>query len=246
MAYFGIIIDVILFVILIFCTWKGWKKGLILTVSGIAAVIIAFWGSNLVADSYAETFSPALRPFVSGQVDKAVDAAQTTFNDSVNDNGDEPDSSEEVFEVSNEALREIGFLSTAAKSMSDELSRQISETGIKLKNAMVDKITITLSRVLVMSVTFIVILIVFTIISNVVNLAFKLPGLRLVNEIGGAMCGLVKGLLLCFALCWVVRFTGFFLPDDSASHSALQDAVDHTLLFNLLNNINPLAWIFGV
>jgi uncharacterized membrane protein required for colicin V production len=246
MENFGIIIDVILFAILIFCVWKGWKKGLILTVSGIAAVIIAFWGSNLVADSYAETFTPALKPFVSGQVDKAVDNAQKFFDESLGDITDSPAVPDEVRVVSEYALQGVGFLSTAAANLADEFSGILTETGYKLKAAMVDRVTVTLSRALIMTVTFVVIIIVFTIISNIVNLAFKLPGLKLINEIGGAVCGLLKGLLLCFAISWVVRFGGFFVPEEAVQHSVLQEAISHTLLLRWFININPLSWIFGI
>ncbi|MDR2606309.1 MAG: CvpA family protein [Oscillospiraceae bacterium] len=246
MANFGIIIDVILFAILIFSAWKGWKKGLILTVSGIAAVIIAFWGSSLIADSYAEMFTPALKPFVSGQVDKAVDNAQKSFDESLIDTADTYDIPDEVRAVSEEALQGVGFLSTAAANLADELSETLNETGYKLKSAMVDRITITLSKALVMTVSFIVIIIVFTIIANIVNLAFKLPGLKLINEIGGVVCGLLKGLLLCFAISWVVRFIGFFVPEEAVQHDVLQDAISHTLLLRLLISINPLSGIFGI
>jgi uncharacterized membrane protein required for colicin V production len=239
MANIGIIIDVVLLAILVYCTWKGFKRGLILTVSGILAVIIAFWGSNLVADSYSETFTPALRPFVSGQVDKAVDNAQKAFDTS-------PNSTDEVRFVTQEALQDVGFLSTAAKNLAEEFSSTLSETGYKLKAAMVDKITDTLTRALVMTVSFIIIIIVFTIIANVVNLAFKLPGLKLINEIGGAVAGLLKGLIFAFALSWVIRFIGFFVPESSIDHALLQQAIDKTLLLRLFININPLSAIFGV
>jgi hypothetical protein len=54
-------------------------------------------------------------------------------------------------------------------------------------------------------------LILLVAIGNIGNLSFRLPNLELVDEIGGAVLGFVKGFLYCVLLCWVLSFLGLVI-----------------------------------
>jgi hypothetical protein len=79
--------------------------------------------------------------------------------------------------------------------------------------------------------------ILFTVIANLVNLAFKLPGLELINDIGGAVFGLLKGLIFLFAIAWLIRFLGFIIPEST---------LNKTIVLKWLMVNNPIITIFGV
>ena len=76
------------------------------------------------------------------------------------------------------------------------------------------------------------IIIIFVVLANIINLAFKLPGLELVNELLGLILGLVKGFAIVFCIAWLARFFGLLLPEG---------AIDKTLILAWLIKVNPLT-----
>ena len=68
----GIVIDIVLALIVILFVWRGYKNGLIISLVGALALVIAFAGANIVARTFSDEFSGMLEPFVGGVVDKAV------------------------------------------------------------------------------------------------------------------------------------------------------------------------------
>ena len=71
------------------------------------------------------------------------------------------------------------------------------------------------------TLAFLLILIILTVIGNLPNLSYKLPNLDLVNDIGGAVLGLVRGLLFCALLVWLLKFLGIILGQDTLADSTL-------------------------
>ena len=229
----NIIIDLLLVGVLALCTWGGYRKGLILGVSAILALIVAFYGANFLANTYSQEFTSMLEPFISGAVDTAVDDASVEYRADQN----KPEDSDEVFDVSFSSLNNLGILKSAAENIASELAADVQEAGNTLKSAMVHKLASTIAYVAVLIIAFILIIIVFSVIANIINLACKLPGLALLNDIGGAAFGLCKGLIIVFALSWALRFFGFVIP---------METVDKTLVLSWLMDHNPIVSIFGL
>ena len=57
----SLIIDLILIAIVAFCAWNGYRKGFIMGISGILALIVAFYGAQIVADTYSQEFTSMLK-----------------------------------------------------------------------------------------------------------------------------------------------------------------------------------------
>ncbi|NLV50937.1 MAG: CvpA family protein [Clostridiales bacterium] len=234
-----VIIDLVLVAILAVSGWSGYRKGFILGLSGVLALIIAFYGANLVAETYSSEFTVILEPFVSGLVDKAVDDAAEKVEETDYQGNDETEGmkNKKVYDVSFESLRKLGILKTAAENISNEISESVTEVGQNLKNTLVKKLCSTIAYVITLIVVFILILIVITVIANILNLAFKLPGLELINDILGTALGLLKGLILVFVIAWVLRFTGFLLSEER---------IDNTFVLKWLIAYNPITAILGL
>lgn len=234
----NIIIDLVLIGILALCVWNGYRKGLILGISGILALVVAFYGANLIAETYSSEFTSMVEPFIAGIVDKSVDETSEDLETPA-ENGDlDPSANpEQVYEVSYESLRKIGILKSAASNIAEELKNEVDQIGSKLKTAVIHKLAGTLAYVAVLIIVFLLIVIIFAVISNLLNLAFKLPGLELLNEIGGTLFGLLKGLIFIFAISWALRFFGFVIPETT---------VNKTVLLKWLMNNNPIIAIFGL
>jgi uncharacterized membrane protein required for colicin V production len=229
----NIILDLLLIGILALCVWNGYRKGLILGISGILALVVAFYGANLIAETYSSEFRSMVEPFIAGLVDKAVDETTEDENAAVGEIAD----ADQVYHISFDSLKRLGILKSAASNLADELKEEVDQIGGRLKTAMIHKLSVTLSYVAVLVIVFLLIVILFTVIANLVNLAFKLPGLELINDIGGAVFGLLKGLIFLFAIAWLIRFLGFIIPEST---------LNKTIVLKWLMVNNPIITIFGV
>lgn len=238
----NIILDLVLIAIIAFCGWTGYRKGFILGISGILALIIAFYGAQLVADTYSQEFNSMLTPFVTGIVDKAVNEAKEELMSEAPDvSGDAVENTAadevDVYSVTYEALGKIGILKSAAEDIAEELSQTVSNTGKALREGLVAALCSKIAYVLTATIVFLMILIVFTVLANIINLAFKLPGLEVINDVFGGLFGVAKGLILCFAIAWVLRYTGFILKED---------VVNKTLVLEWMMENNLVSKFFGI
>ena len=63
------VLSMIFLIILVFCSWSGYKKGLIMGIFSILAFVVSVYGANLLAVTYSGEVVDALRPFASGFVE---------------------------------------------------------------------------------------------------------------------------------------------------------------------------------
>ncbi len=219
----SLIIDLILIAIVAFCAWNGYRKGFIMGISGILALIVAFYGAQIVADTYSQEFTSMLKPFVSGIVDAAVADVPV---------GDKSGYDEEnVYEVTYDALGNIGVLKSAAQDIANEIAERVERTGQTMREEIVSVLCSKIAYVITAVVVFLLILIVFTVIANILNLAFKMPGLEFINETLGALFGLAKGAIIVVAIAWVMRYLGVLVDEDIVNKTVLLEwLMDHNLV----------------
>lgn len=219
----SLIIDLILIAIVAFCAWNGYRKGFIMGISGILALIVAFYGAQIVADTYSQEFTSMLKPFVSGVVDAAVADVQI--------GGEDGYDNEEVYEVTYDALGNIGILKSAAQDIANEIAERVERTGQTMREEIVSVLCSKIAYVLTSVIVFLLILIVFTVIANILNLAFKMPGLEFINESLGALFGFAKGAIIVVAIAWVMRYLGVLVDEDIVNKTVLLEwLMEHNLV----------------
>ena len=219
----SLIIDLILIAIIAFCAWNGYRKGFIMGISGILALIVAFYGAQIIADTYSQEFNSMLKPFVSGIVDSAVAKVQEDTVDTFDE--------EDVYGVTYDALGNIGILKSAARDIADEIANKVERTGQTMREEIVSVLCSKISYILTVVVVFLMILIVFTVIANIINLAFKLPGLEFINELFGALFGFAKGAVIVVAIAWVMRYLGVLVDEDIVNKTVLLEwLMEHNLV----------------
>ena len=84
---------------------------------------------------------------------------------------------------------------------------------------------------------FLVLLIVLKLISNVLGLLTAVPGLHLMNALGGGVLGLLQGYLILCAVIWAAQFFG---------NGISEQVVEQTVLFRFFVALNPIEWVSGV
>ena len=219
----SIIIDLILVAIIAFCAWNGYRKGFIMGISGILALIIAFYGAQIVADTYSQEFTSMLKPFVSGIVDNAVASTQEENSAQYEEN--------DVYGVTYDALGNIGVLKTAAEDIAQEIAEKVERTGQTMREEIVNVLCSKIAYVLTAIIVFLLVLIVFTVIANILNLAFKLPGLEFINEIFGGIFGFIKGAIIVVTIAWVMRYLGVLVDEDIVNKTVLLEwLMEHNLV----------------
>ncbi len=224
----SIIIDLVLVAIVAFCAWNGYRKGFIMGISGILALVIAFYGAQIVADTYSQEFTSMLKPFVSGVVDSAVAGVQEDNSEKYEDS--------DVYEITFDALGSIGIIKGAAEDIAQEISERVERTGQTMREEIVNVLCSKVAYVLTAIIVFLLILIVFTVIANILNLAFKLPGLELINEVLGGVFGFAKGAVFVLVIAWLLRYLGVLISEET---------VNKTVLLEWLMEHNLVADFFG-
>jgi len=229
------IIDLILLLIIILCAWRGYRNGLIAGILALCAVLFSVYVADIIADTYSGEFTKMLDPFVAGMVDSAGYDEEKLAEEEAEEDTDEPQSG--VYTVTYRMLKDIGLMKSAAENIAEEIAGEQTETGVELRNAVVERLCKDAAYVLTFVIMFILLVIIFAVIGNLFNLAFNLPGLELIDGVLGTLLGLAKGLVYVFAIAWLLRFTGMLLPEEK---------VNSTILLKWLMDTCPLVGFLGI
>ena len=223
------IIDLVLMLILLLCAWRGYRNGLIAGILALCAVLFSVYAADILSDTYSGEFTKMLEPFVTGVVDTASSSVEDYFEKKGRDPG--------VYEMTYRTLEGIGFMKTATENVAKDIADEQTEIGPVLRRAIVDKLCSVAAYVLTFAIMFILLIIIFGVIGNLFNLAFKLPGLELINGVLGTLLGLAKGLIYVFAIAWILRFAGMLLSEEK---------VNSTILLKWLMETCPLVGFLGL
>ena len=138
-----------------------------------------------------------------------------------------------------DALRSIGLPESPALRVAEMAAEDSGEaktpTGI-LSGLVSDKLSSAIAYAVVFGIAFILLAIIFTVIGNLIGFVFSLPGLKLIDKIAGVAFGIIKGLIVVYALAAVIRYVGILAPGTLDSTSILKQIV----------NNNPIANRIGI
>ena len=109
--------------------------------------------------------------------------------------------------------KKLGVWQGKANTMADDAVENFRANDITFKNAVSARFVSALSYIFAFLIAYLLLNIVFAVIINLCNVIFKLPGLKMLNGIGGAVLGLAVGLLIVFAIAWAARYLSFLLGD---------------------------------
>ncbi len=241
-SFMSICLDLVLVAIVGLCAWRGFRTGIINGVSWIVALVVAIYGANLVATAYYPEFSEMLEPFAQGVVEN------TLIGDDQDEDGESssvisPDMPYEeqekldVYTVSKAVLKRLGIADVAAESIARETAETNERVGVQMTEELTALLCDRAAFVAVFAVAFTLIAIVFTVIGNVFDLNFGLPGHENLNHMTGAALGIIRGFVIILVLGCLGRYLGVFIPAVT---------MDKTLIFKHLVEANKLADILKI
>lgn len=220
-------IDIVIAVVLILFAAAGWKNGLIRSLVGLAAMVLAVVLSTQLARAAApKIVDRYLRPATYAAIEERAEELSREAGAS--------SSVEELRRNLYQILDAIpsGFIRERAQDALDNalplgepiggaFLMPLEELGKDMADAVLDTLVRDVLQSILCAALFVVLNVLFRLIARVLRIVEKIPGVRELNELGGALAGLGKGLILVCLAVWVLRQTGVLTPEMAAGSIAL-------------------------
>ncbi len=219
------VIDLVLLAIIISCVWAGYKKGLVMGIGGMIAIIVSLYGACLVSTAFSYEVIPVIRPFISGYVEgqmrdnvleeMGISDTQLSVEDIL---AEDPALRHEFCVIS---YRSVGIYKNAAEQMASEAEEYSVAQAMSVEESIIEVLCARLTYVAGVVLLFMIFLIALVAIGNMPNLSFRIPNMDILNDAGGAVMGLITGITFCVLICWALRFLGLIIGKDTLSSTLL-------------------------
>ena len=216
-----LIFDLAVAAVLLIFALRGASKGLVLSLCGLLAVVVAFAGASfaartaapLVADALEPHFAAAIEEQLSAQIQAGTPVEELPLQDVLT------------------ALKEMGFYEELIDGVNQAVEGGMLDAAAGAAAAVAAALAQSAASAIIFLVAFILLLIVWTAISRSLDLVARLPGLHILNQAGGAVIGLLKGCVFVFVAVWLLGYAGHLIPEE---------AVRQTHLLRFFLTVNPL------
>ena len=226
-----LVYDLIVVALLLFFLWRGYRKGFVMTLCSFLAIFVAFIGASMVSNALAEPVTQTIRPLVEESIYRLLEEQQVEVNVSSLLNSGMMGEIQIPLEEALTALKESSVYKGFADAIQEAVESGMVAAGANAAIVVVDYIARQVARGFLFVVSFGLIMILWSFMSRTLDLAFRLPVLSTLNRWCGGVLGLLKGGLIVFILCWLLK--GSYLP---------QDAIQNSYLLNLFCTVSPLAF----
>ena len=217
-----VIIDIVVIVVLVGFTIYGARRGLLRALASLLVVIVALVGAGIVAATFTRPVTKLVTPLIADHIEKKLDAA-------MEENAQAPISQSDGDDSSVEDLLALLGLDQEVRESLAEQARE--DTGVTIAMAVVESLAQSIIYGVLYIVSFVGLSILLRVLLRAMDLVLQLPGLHLLNSLGGAAVGLVEGALLLFLVVWVLRRLGVsFETEALASAHILQIFTSNTPL----------------
>ena len=214
-----LIFDLAILAILALFFWRGYARGLVLTLCSLLAVFVALIGASFLSNALAEPVAKAIEPIVASQIHDTV-TSYYQRSPAENTSAEEEDwlaqlPLEELLEPLKESKFLQGFAETFQKAVDDKAADIVTHAA----QALAHFVAVQIARIVIFAVAFFAVLIAWFFLSHALDLVAKLPVLSTVNAWGGGAVGLVKGALIVYIAVWLLR--GSCIPPEAIEGSYL-------------------------
>ncbi len=228
----SIILDVILIAVFAAFVFAAVKKGFMLSllelVAVIAALALSYQFSPVVAQAaYDGVVEESLIETVEGQIDENLNISSTTKQ------------AEVILDAMPEFM--VSFASSVGVEF-EEVKAKISSESFSSENLATELVQKVAQPIVVGALTIVfflllasILLFVFKWLAQILSKLFKLPLIGTANKILGGVLGVCKGVIVIVFICTVldVLFAG--------GDNEIAKAVNESYVIGLLDNINPFV-----
>ena len=226
-----IIYDIIIAAALLFFLWRGYSKGLILTLCSLLAVFVALIGASFLSNALAEPVAKAIEPIVTSRIHDTVTSYYQRVPEADTSTQDGDDWLAQLpLEELLEPLRESRFFKGYAEAFQRAVDNKAAQIVTHAAQALAHYVAVQITRVVIFVLAFFALLIAWRLLSRALDLVAHLPVLYTATRWGGGIAGLVKGILVLLIAGWLLRDS---LPPE---------AVQQTLLLKLFCAAGPSSF----
>ena len=232
----AIFYDVIIVLVLLLFVWRGHHRGFVLTLCGFLSLFVALFGASFLSKALAEPVSQLVQPVIEQHLQNLFDHAHPPMSQPYSFPEEEllpdflmenvnSDSTISTLPVTLDELLSILKENHIYSTFSDAIGRALEDgqfiSGTNVIHSVAKYIAFELTSVILFAIFFILISIIWFLLSHALNLAFHLPVLSTLNHWSGALLGLFQG----FFLVWVISkllLNRFFTQELAESTFILQ------------------------
>lgn len=227
-----LIADGLVLAVLLIFACIGARRGLILSLCGLLAFVVAFLGASFAARTLSPAVADALEP-------KFAAAIEEQLNESIRQQAEAGEaavlSPDDVpLEGVLDALREMGFYETLINTVDRAVESGMTAAAASAAAAVAAAIAQSAAYLILFLLGFFLILLAWRLLSRALDLVARLPGLHFLNKTGGALFGLVQGCIILFVAAWLLQFFGQMLP---------RELVEQTVLLKFFMTTNPFSLV---
>lgn len=197
--------DVAIIALLAFFAWRGATKGLVLSLCGLAAVFVAFFAAQFIADKFSPPVANIIRPIITQSFQKVAPHPVITDTEDEETPGPGYTLDELFASVEENGLFE-GFSFFLQEGVEQDAVEE--EHWANPAEALANYLAGGIARALLFAIVFLAVQLAWFLASHALDMAFKLPLLSEVNLAGGLIFGLAKGALLTIVLVWLGQLCG--------------------------------------
>jgi hypothetical protein len=220
-----VVLDLLILLILAFCVWQGYRKGLILSLSGFLILIIALWGASFLSDRFVDSVTERIHPLLDWVTD---DATEEAARSEVSDKDPEAHS----LSVARKTFSLLGVSDKEVDILADKVLAFMDDAGVSVRAGISAVFIRTLTWVILFLFFLAIIALLLTLLTHFIGMMFDLPGLKMLDTVGGLAAGFAHGCLILFAIGWGLRFLGILIP---------AELIGETVFTRFFVQTNPLA-----
>lgn len=199
-----VIIDIAVAAVLVGFVIYGGSRGLVRSLAGLVAVVIALVGAGIAAATFTPPAAEYVTPLIAEKIEERVEEAVASRTDEVQ--MPEVEVAEDL--SVGELLALLGLDEEVRGQLSEQAETAMRDTGAAVVEAVVESVAYSFIYGALYILVFLLLLLLVHVLIGAMDLVMKLPGLNLLNALGGALVGLVEGALLLFLAVWVLRRLG--------------------------------------
>lgn len=207
----SLLLDLVLLGLLVFSFVMGVRRGFLLSLCSLLAVLVALLGGWYLAAHWSQPLEERLEPVILETLTQREAEEETT--------SPLPDNLPQALQ------------DQAAQTAQDWKNATLAQAAAFLAGAA--------AKVILFLAGFFVVLLLWNLLFHALNLVAKLPGLHGLNKFFGGVFGLVKGIVLLMLARWVLCDLLGWIPADVTRDSILLSLLPSLDLFDLLEGTLP-------
>lgn len=228
-----LVFDLIIVIVLVLSAWRGAKRGLIFTLCGLLAVVVALVGANLAANALTPRVADALEPRLTAAIQEQLGAAAAQS----------APTEEALLGEENPLSGILGMIQgteiyqSVVEGITGAVEEGVAEVTATLGGVIARAIAESVAHGVLYFISFAVILLAWFLCAHLLDFVCNLPVLSSLNTAGGLILGLARGGLIVLAAAWLCCTFLNLIP---------KETVEESIVLKYFANPGWLGRLFGL